>query len=526
MEQNPIIGYQQQMPSRGRAASSGHGPVFPIFEEGMLNNLRDHLSIIFKHKYKIGAIFIVALILAPLAYFLAARFLTPLYEAKSVVLVKSGREYSDPELGTNKTPISFGRGEIFSTERMILRNRDLKERIISTVGLAKIFPDIAAHPPSNMPALEAAIISFDKKLTINDVRNSNFIEVSFFNEDRDIAAQVVNLLVSYYVEKRREVLSDPKSMFFLEKKLAEYRQKLRESEESLETFRRTFGFYSFDKQMDFLLQRRAQVADALSAAQDESKALKESFAALKNLKLTPEVNYASTIDEGALAVTDSDELKQLKAALVPLLQKEQELLGKYTEHSQFVINVRNEIQSIRDRMKKEEARLRSPKRGPVETPNLALQDLEQEKNMAATSLSAAEEKIAGLKEELTNCQKQINELGSQEKRLNELNREREHNEQYYKIYFGKVEESRISEDIGRQDLPSVTVVQPATPPAEPVKKNFGLLQYFAFAGILGLVAGVALAYLLEFISQGIRNAEDVWAHLGVPLLVAVPYKSR
>ncbi len=523
MEENPVIQYKQHMSGAGPLAPFSHGAVSPILEGGIQQNLRDHLAIIFKHKYKILICFIIAILLAPLAYYIVPRFRPSLYEAKSVLMLKSGREYEEPELGTEKSTISFGRSDIFTSEVMILKSRDLKQRIMSTVGIEKIYPDIVAHPPGDIPILEAAIISFDKDLGVYEIRNSNFIEVSFRNKDPEIAAKVTNLLVEYYVEKRREVLSDPKSIFFLEKKLAEYRQKLRETEEQLETFRRTYGFYSFDKQMDLLLQKRLQVENSLAEAQDEVQTLKQTFSILKSQpKIAPVATAAFSTDESGADILEPKGLTGLKGKLVQLQQKEQELLGKYTERTQYVINVRNEIQAMEAQIKKEEASLRKPKQSFNGLGDFASQGLDQEKSEIEANVRAAESKVASLKDELASSQKQVNDLGSQEKKLNELQREKEHNEQYFKVYASKVEELRIAEDIGRQQMPSVTMLQAAIPPAEPVNKNFHILIYFAMAGILGLAAGVCLAYLLEFVSQGLRTPEGVEARLGLPVLATVP----
>ena len=525
MDENTIINYKRQMTGAGILTPYS---VSSILEGGGIqHNLRDHLAIIFKHKYKVATVFVLFIMLAPLAYLAINYFLPSLFEAKSILMVKSGREYSDPELGTTKTPISIGREDIFTSEIILLKSRDLTQRIISTVGLERMYPDIVAHPPDNLPPMEAAIIAFGKKLAVNEVRSSNFIEVSFRHKEPEISARVVNLLVDYYMEKRNEVLRDPKAVFFLEQKLAEFRQKLRESEEKLETFRRNYGFYSFDKQMDFLLKKKSQIEESIATAQDDVQTLRATHAILSNqLKLVPQVIGSVSINENSsdsLGNLGNDELKLLKTKLIQLRENEVELLTKYTERNQFVINVRNEIKAMEELIKKEEAPPKNAKQNSSgRSNNIASQSLEDEKSGVEANISAAEAKITNLKEELANYQKQINDLGSQEKRLNELHREKEHNEQYYKVYANKVEELRISQDIGRQEMPSVTVIQAAVPPAKPVSKTFSIWLYFAVFGVLGIAAGIGLAYLLEFLSQGIRTPEGVEARLGLPVLATVP----
>jgi uncharacterized protein involved in exopolysaccharide biosynthesis len=529
MEENPVVKYKQ---NTGAVAPFRRGAIPPFGEGGFQLNVRDALSVIFKHKYMILGFFVVAVLLAPVAYYVVPRFRPVLFESKAVLMLKSGREYNDPELSTKKTPISFGRGEIFTSEMMLLRSRDLKQRVISTIGLDKIYPDVVAHPSEGLPPLESALITFDKNLLVSEVRNSNFIEVSFLNADPDVAAKVTNLLIDYYMEKRREVLSDPKAVFFTQKKLAEYRQKLREVEENLEAFRKNYGFYSFDKQMDFLLKKRSQLEDAIAQAQEDAQSLKSTLMIVASqAKAAPEANSSLLLDEGTgnprtdVGNARTEESKALRTRLRDLQAKEMELLEKYKEQSWYVVSTRDEIKQVQDLIEKEEAPLRNAKPAVrAQQKSFASQGMDLEKSVVEGNVSAAEKKIADLREELAACQKQIADLAPQEKKLSELQREKEHNEQYYKIYETKMEDLRISEDIGRQDMPSISVVQAAIPSVKPVNKSLNLLFFFAVAVAVGLGGGVGFAYLMEFMSEGLRTPENVASHLGLPVLVVVPYK--
>lgn len=66
----------------------------------------------------------------------------------------------------------------------------------------------------------------------------------------------------------------------------------------------------------------------------------------------------------------------------------------------------------------------------------------------------------------------------------------------------------------------VSVVDKAIAPDKPVKPK--KLLNIAIAGILGLMAAVALVFLLEFLDDSIKSPEDIQKHLGLPVLGIIP----
>jgi uncharacterized protein involved in exopolysaccharide biosynthesis len=93
-------------------------------------NLRDFLTIFFKHRAKILTIFSVVLAMVTLASFVA----TPIYEAKSSLLVKYGREYmNQSQVGNSQPMMSLNREEIINSEIQILKSPDLAKRVIETI---------------------------------------------------------------------------------------------------------------------------------------------------------------------------------------------------------------------------------------------------------------------------------------------------------------------------------------------------------------------------------------------------------
>jgi succinoglycan biosynthesis transport protein ExoP len=71
-----------------------------------------------------------------------------------------------------------------------------------------------------------------------------------------------------------------------------------------------------------------------------------------------------------------------------------------------------------------------------------------------------------------------------------------------------------------QTQETVSIASPATPPLLPSSPRTSLNT--ALGGGSGLLIGLGLAALVEFLDQGLRNAEDVRERLGLPCLAVIP----
>ena len=433
-----------------------------------INNLRDVLTILFKHKNKILLVFLAGLCASPILYFIFTTLRPPIYQASSLLMLRSGRDYSSPDLNTGKDALGFGRSQIFNTEVSLLQNRQFQEKIISDFSVGTLYPDIEKNPPKSMSKKDAALLEFNKDLAAGEVRNTNFIRVSFQHKNPEIAARVVNSLVDLYLTRRLEFLSDPKSTFFLEKKVAEYRQKVKESEERLEAFRKQYAFFSFEKQMELLMTRRTTLQSSIQEAQTQIETLKQTLVMLdRQVKTMPDISMPAYSFTDESTISGRTGSTGLEAKLLDLQLKEQQLLGKYTEQNLYVVNIRKEIGFVKNLIKKEQEAVPSVDEESAPTEDFFQQSMEQQKTATKSNLKSLEANIADYRKELKDLDKQIQNLGSQEKKLRELQRDLNRNEKYNEIYSNKVEEARIADDINRQDMASVTVLQQAVTPVKP-----------------------------------------------------------
>ena len=478
------------------------------------SSLRDFLAILFKHKYIILIIFFTVVATVTIGSFLLA----PTYEAKSSLLIKFGREYVyRPEVGErvsdNRDFIPLNQEEMINSEIQILTSRGLIEKVITTLEVENIYPDLVKNPSKTITPLEAAIQQFEKKLSVEGIKKSNVIEVSFQHKDPRVAAKAVNHLVDFLKEKHLQVYSDPKSSF-LEQQLGVYEKKLRESQNQLEVFKQKYRVFSLEEQRTLLLKQRTELDTSLKTAQNQVRELQKRLSTLKS--------QMRTVSENVPLYTETERYKIIddaKAQLLTLQLREQELLQKYQADTPMVVNLRKETQIVQDFIRRQEEDLK----GKVRTgQNIVYQDIEREMIRAQADLSSQEAKSFTLMGQITQLDKEIQTLDLRENELQNLKRELTTNEKNYKTYLEKVEEARISDDLNRQKMANISVIQQAGVPQKPVKPRKVLNIVMGIT--IGAVSGLGLAFFSEYTAQGLSTPEGAERRLGLPVLATVSYK--
>ena len=472
--------------------------------------LREFLTVLFKHKSRIAAVLLLFVLIGLVLSFL----LPPVYEARSTVLIKVGREYiSNAEVGSARALLSLEQQEVLNSEIQIMSNRELIEKVVTLLKVETLYPNLAKKTTSKISPREAAVLQVEKNLTVLGVKKSNVIEVSFRHGDPQVAAKVVNLLVELFREKHLKVFSDPQSTF-LEKQLQIYRTKLGLSEESMQSFKQGNQVYSLDEQRSLLLKQRTELDSILKNTDHRIDELREKLRSLRNQRITSSVKNKSVYTN-----TEKDKiLVDAKAKLLSLQLTEQDLLKRYREDSRRVEDVRNEIQTVKKFLKEQEEYIS----GTMETGGRIYQEVELEIIKTEADLRSQVAKAAGLRQQLSQLDGQIRTLDLNERKFQELKREMTSNEKYFRNYEDRFEEARISEDMNRNKLANISVIQPADVPAIPVRPKKKL--YMLLSLIFGTFSGLGLAFISEHISQVLTTPDGVERRLRLPVLTAISIK--
>jgi uncharacterized protein involved in exopolysaccharide biosynthesis len=470
-------------------------------------NLRDILTILFKHKGKILAVFFGTVITATVGSFL----MSPIYESQATIMVKMGREHMyRPEVGSTGPAISYDQNRIMESEIQILASRDLTMGVLSTLGVERLYPELVERPPNKMTPLDAAIEEMQKNFSFSTVKDSNVIKIKFQHPEAKSTAQAVNRLTELLMEKHLKIFSNPQASF-LQEQASAYRQRMEESQSRLQEFKRRHGLSSLQAEKQLLLEQRRDLDSSLKKVQNQNQGLLSKAESLKNqiADVPKEIPLVSVSERQGV-------IDGLKANLLELRLKEQNLLTKFKDTSRLVTDIRNEIRTVEGFLQEQEAHLTDR----VTTgKNPVYQELEIEILRTESELSSLTTQIGEMKEQIQQLQLILVRLDQLEKELGALQLKVESDQSNYRMYLAKVEEAQVSEKMDELKMANLSVIQPAAVPTKPVKPKKAL--NILIGVIVGIVGGVTSAFLSSYLQEGYTRPEEAARDLGIPILASI-----
>jgi len=445
-------------------------------------SMRDVLTILFKHKYKI----LIAFLIISAVGVIVSSQVREIYTAKSVLLIKLGREFvSRPEvLGNAPSPIPVD--SVARSELSILGSHDLMDKVVASIGPTTLYPALN-DVPAGIARDSQALGSFERNLKISMI-GPTVIEVKFANENPNVAAQAVNMLVDAFKDKHLEIFGG-KSTEFLEGKEKAFREKLRESESQLAGFVGKNRIYSVPEQGSTLIQQQSVLETNLEKAQN------------KVLELEQKIAFIQSPDWAAEIPVEA------RTQLASLRQRERELLKNRTETSKPVQDLRQEIQYVEESLAKDSQDQRQ---------------MELRKTKGELSMARAE--VAGARRQLEQAGETLNALERRSVEMNALKRQVAQEEENYTTYARKVEESLISDDMDRRKMVAISVIEKAVPTTTPQSGRLSKEELTGGGLVGGIAGGIILALLLEFLGPGMTTPLSAQRRLDLPVLVAIARK--
>jgi uncharacterized protein involved in exopolysaccharide biosynthesis len=479
--------------------------------------IRSSTYIIKKHKWKVFLLFLAVVIAVAVASLMAM----PIYRSSSQLLVKPGREdiYVSP---TETSPAVIERSpeQKVNTEISIIKSIKLVDNLIERIGVSTLYsyPDrtlkakllkselLKGKLPKEItkreiPSREKALRSVLNNLEVSAAPRSNVIEVAFEWPDPVIAARVVNTLIELYLDEHLKVHADPQTYDLLENQAKKWEQELRNAEKNLEAFKRRHSITSLPEQRTILL---GSLSEAEAERKQTETEMQETLQLVSTLQeqlenLDQNVQLQETVDN------HSEILAALKAKLVDL-----ELQG-----------LKEEIKRVKEMIAEEE---KKEQKTVVSGKSPIRQDLEGDLLKAKARFDALMARHENQNLQTANYRSDLEALDRFEKELNELQRQVRINEANYQLYLTKFEEAKISDNMDKQKIANVRVIQPAVPMMKAVKPRIRLNMIIG--AFLGLFAGIGLAFLSEFIHPVFRTREDIEQFLGLRVLAALPKEKR
>ncbi len=253
------------------------------------------------------------------AYLLAVR---PLYESGASLLVHFDSQ-SVPNIDKTMNPTmplgSNERREIIYSDADILRSRDVIRDAIKTLGVARVYPEIAARPLDEDRQLDDAATQFSSDLVVDVGLQSDVINIAYLNHDPIVARDAVQQLLDRFYGQEATVYANPQ-LRFAEEEANKARDALTTAQDALATFKAANKIADLNQQVSQLLLQRTDVETRLSAARAHVAEAEQREATLKQLLLDVPTNVSAsaygeqyhTVDE---AEAKLDELRAKKSQM-------------------------------------------------------------------------------------------------------------------------------------------------------------------------------------------------------------------
>jgi len=133
------------------------------------------------------------------------------------------------------------------------------------------------------------------------------------------------------------------------------------------------------------------------------------------------------------------------------------------------------------------------------------------------AVKAVQQQIAGVRKKLAAYKKEIKNLPAVEQNLAGITRVAKVNSENYTFLLQKREEARIAME---STISNLNVVDAAVIPSAPIIPNVRKNLLLGFLAGLGL--GIMLAFLLEYLDDTIKDADQAKRVTGIPLLGSIP----
>ena len=491
--------------------------------------LLDYVKVVLKRKW---LIFTLVLVITTIAGLYVTQQ-PPVYEATTVIRIE---QQSNNFLQTKEVFYSFRSPEYWNTQIQSLRNPHLMYQVAAMLdlphnhsfltpqkdtGIGAVLrrltgraPTKAPTPPEAQPgglqpieatqAVESNADTFtveqQKQLapyvgtlvanvTITPVEESNLVSITYRHLDPDTAVKVADAVAYVFIKNdvKRETAGSMNAADKLAREIANLQLSIRQLEEQRINYLKNHDLpLGQAKGQNLTVERLETLSGQLLAKEHERKTLQaayESAQKASDVWSIPEVH-------------EDKEIKEARKTLADLERRRAELLVTYTAEWPEVKKIDAQIKNLKA-------------------------DLDSSAREALSILKSRYDSALESEKKLQQVYSQergaANQQSQSEINLSSLNQQLETNKQLYNTMFQRQKELEIAAN-GKTN--SITVTSPAAHPDAPIPQGRVGKMFIAFMLSLGM--GIGLAFVLDYLDNTLKSADDVALHLQLHTLAMIP----
>ncbi len=454
-------------------------------------HLYDYLLILRKHQWLILSFLLTVVTIVSIATFR----MRPVYVARATIEIDRENTNILPFQGADAYDSMMDLDNYIETQSKVLTSETLALQTIRNTGLAANPEFSAGGVPSEAIATGSLanqkrppeVAAFLGSLSVRRIPSSRLMEVSYESTDPVLAARILNAHLDNFkaqnIQSRYEATLE--ATRFLTSQLNELKLTVKQSEDARINYERQNQIWSVDDKSNITSQRLADLDKQLTDAEGET------------LKKQALYEYAKAGDIDAVPEIRADALLQeLQKKRADLAVQNTESLNQYGPNFPKVLRLQAQMKEVEDQIGRESKgiilQLESDYREAKQREGLIRQALELQK---AETNNMAEKMV----------------------QYNILKRESEADKTLYEGLLTKLKEAGISEGLKSSNL---RVVDPAMIPSYPARP--AKARNIALAFLVGLVGGIGLALLREYLDNTVKTPDDIETLTRLPSLAVVP----
>jgi polysaccharide biosynthesis transport protein len=383
-----------------------------------------------------------------------------------------------------------GQSSIFASLKRIFSRESVPKTPASAAALAPKdetpSQDLTAEQLAALEPYEDTIIGNEQ---VEPQAQTNLVIIRYNHTDPALAQKIADTLAEVFVENNENLQQSgtSKASQDLEREIAKYQQQVHEKEQAVFAYAKQYQLPLSDTPGSNLSQQRVATYSAqLLDTENRKRNLEAAYNSAKNARdpfTVPDVQKDARI-------------QKLRDKISELRDKDTALQQKYTKEWPEVQQVEAQIAQLEDELKQAPVEVVASMKTSADAAGTQLKDLQ-----------TAYAKESGLTAEQT---KNIIELASKRADLTS-------DQQYLNTLYQKRRElMAVSGEAGT----NVSIENYSRLPRSPVAP--ARMKIILIAFVLSLIAGIGLAFLLDFLDDTIKSVDDVDRYINLPALALIP----
>jgi len=348
------------------------------------------------------------------------------------------------------------------------------------------------------PSREMAYQMLRNKLDVDEVRNTDLLQISVYDSNPQLAAEIANKIVSVYQDRRVEEEKE-----ILNRAVNAMNEEVTKQQERVEQAR----------------SEMAKIRDQEHIVDLNPEGTEDTQAPVNNMVLKQEGELNDSEAKIAQLSSKLAQIQNLKGddlmRMLPTLDVQDPTIQKILPNYQDAIA--QEALLLNSGLGENHPKVKSLRAAR----QVYTHQLEQQIGIIREGLERNLKGAQGAREALGKRLEQINEKQLQTKNLS-ANYTRAKNSYIKEKTLLDGVRNRAQTQTMELAMPrfAVSVKQVAEPPSYPARPRVGL--NLTLGMLVGLVIGIGLAFFIEYLDTSVKTMDDVESLLGVPVLAIIP----